>query len=93
TELEDVGLDVDDTNHIVQNEKVLTENIRSGDFAKLFGKVSSFKDDVESATNRLTLDPMAYINKLIVTYPNTANKSNTPYTQSLYSGLMYNNYA
>lgn len=93
TELEDAGLNVDDANHIVKNKNVLTENIRSGDFAKLFSKASSFKDDVEGATNRLTLDPMAYVNKLIVTYPNTANKSNTPYTQSLYSGLMYNNYA
>ncbi len=92
-ELKDAGLTIDDARYMVKDEALLTEKVKSGDFAKLFTDFSSFRDDVENATNRLTLDPMAYINKLIVTYPNTSNKSNTPYTQSLYSGLMYNNYA
>ena len=43
--------------------------------------------------NRLTLDPLAYIDRLIVTYPNAKEKQTATYTQSVYSGLMYNNYA
>lgn len=92
-ELEAAGLAIDDNYHLVKNETLLADSVQSGEFSQLFNDISSFKDDVSSATNRLTLDPVAYINKLIVTYPNTSNKASTPYTQSLYSGLIYNNYA
>ncbi len=92
-ELEASGLFVDDSNRIVKDEALLVQSVTSGEFAALFNDISSFKDDIEDAAKRLTLDPMAYINKLMVTYPNTRNKFGASYTQSLYSGLMYNNYA
>lgn len=92
-ELKSAGLLIDESNHIIKNEPLLAQSVSSGDFAELFNDISSFKDDINGATKRLTLDPMAYINKLLVTYPNTRNKLGASYTQSLYSGLMYNNYA
>lgn len=92
-ELEASGLFIDDNNRIVKDEALLVQSVTSGEFAELFNDISSFKDDIEYATQRLTLDPMAYINKLMVTYPDTRNKFGASYTQSLYSGLMYNNYA
>lgn len=92
-ELEAAGLLIDESNHITKNESLLVNSVSSGSFADLFNDISSFKDDINGATKRLTLDPMAYINKLLVTYPNTRNKFGASYTQSLYSGLMYNNYA
>ncbi len=92
-ELETAGLSVGEDNRIVKDETLLVQSVQNGEFASLFGEISSFRDDVEMATTRLTLDPMAYVNKLMVTYPNTQNKVNSAYTQSMYSGLMYNNYA
>lgn len=93
SELEAAGLVLDENNRLVKNDELLTSSIQSGDFRELFSDMSTFKQDVTKATDRLTLDPMAYINKLIVTYPNRQDKFSTPYNQSLYSGLMYNNYA
>lgn len=66
--------------------------INTSKIAKLFSEDSSLLKDVAKVTKRLTLDPMAYIGKLTVTYPNTNNKLGDTYTQSLYSGLIYNNY-
>ena len=75
--------DTDETN-LFKEEKL----------AELFRDNSEFRKDINTATDRLTLDPIAYINKLIVTYPNKDDKTaGATYTQSLYSGLMYNNYA
>lgn len=91
--LREIGLDVDEDNHLIKNMDSISENFRNGNFSSLFSDVSAFKETIDSTTRRLTLDPMAYVNKLIVTYPNTSKTTNTPYTQSLYSGLMYNNYA
>lgn len=93
TELEMAGITVDESNKLVKNKELVSESLLNGNFAQLFTDISSFKEDVNHATERLTLDPMSYINRLIVSYPNTQNKLGTAYTQSVYSGLIYNNYA
>ena len=92
-ELELAGLYIDDEGHITKNEDIFASSLANGKLAGLFSDESTFRSDIFHATNRLTVDPMAYINKLIVTYPNSQNKLNTAYTQSVYSGLIYNNYA
>lgn len=92
-EFESVGLLIDEELHMTLNEDIIKHNIINGKITELFGNNTSLKDDITSATSRLTLDPVAYVNKLIVTYPNAKNSTNPTYTQSLYSGLMYNNYA
>ena len=94
-ELGDAGLTIDASNHIIKDIDILNDSVKNGNFTRLFNGISSFKDDIAKTTARLTLDPMAYINKLIVTYPNIKDKASlgTPYTKSLYSGLIYNNYA
>ena len=94
-ELGDAGLTIDASNHIIKDIDILNDSVKNGNFTRLFNGISSFKDDIAKTTARLTLDPMAYINKLIVTYPNIKDKARlgTPYTKSLYSGLIYNNYA
>lgn len=92
-ELEQAGLLINENNKMEKDTARIEEGIRTGSFAKLFTDLSTFKDDVASVSNRLTIDPVAYVNKVVVTYPNPAQKMNTPYTQSLYSGMMYNNYA
>ena len=92
-ELEAAGLSIGEDNKIAKDEALLVQSVQSGKFSELFQDISSFKDDISSATERLTIDPIAYINKLIVTYPNTKQKLGAVYNKSLYSGLMYNNYA
>jgi flagellar hook-associated protein 2 len=92
-ELSSLGLSIDDDGKLQKDSELLTHNLENGSFDKLFSDISDFKSDMVKATDRLTIDPVAYVNKLIVTYPNKRNKFDTPYTQSLYSGLIYNNYA
>ncbi|MBQ9234581.1 MAG: flagellar filament capping protein FliD [Lachnospiraceae bacterium] len=92
-ELESAGLTISEDNHIVKEESLLIQSVKNGEFAELFNDISSFKDDISLATDRLTLDPMAYINRLIVTYPDTRHNQGTSYNQSVYSGMIYNNYA
>ena len=92
--LEKAGIHVDDTGRLHMPDSEETNLFKEEKLAELFRDNSEFRKDINTATNRLTLDPIAYINKLIVTYPNKEDKAaGATYTQSLYSGLMYNNYA
>lgn len=88
-----VGLSIDDKGLILTEEPLFSESIENGSFSSLFCDSSTIKKDITLVTRRLSLDPMAYINKTMVSYPDTTNKSGTTYTQSNYSGLMFNNYA
>lgn len=88
-----VGLALDDKGHIIKDEPLFSESIENGSFSLLFSDAYTFKKDIATVTKRLSLDPMAYINKTMVLYPNTVNKTGTTYTQSNYSGMMFNNYA
>lgn len=93
TQLEDAGLEFNGENKIVKDDELILQGVQSGKFSELFEDLSTFREDLSSTTNRLAIDPVAYINKLIVTYPNTKQKYPTVYNKSLYSGLIYNNYA
>lgn len=91
-ELEQAGFLINEDNSLKKDDSLLHTNISNGSFTNLFNSMSSLYKDIEAASNRLTLDPLAYVNKLMVTYPNSRNKLSTTYTKSLYSGLMFNNY-
>ena len=92
--LEKAGIHVDETGRLHMPDIDETNLFKEEKLAELFRDNSEFRKDINTATDRLTLDPIAYINKLIVTYPNKEDKTaGATYTQSLYSGLMYNNYA
>ncbi len=91
--MEHIGINMSEDGKLSLDTDKLMVSMANGEFTDFFGEGSTVASDIENATNRLVLDPIAYINKTIVTYPNATNKLNTTYTQSLYSGLMYNNYA
>ncbi|MDO5126762.1 MAG: hypothetical protein Q4D54_03315 [Eubacteriales bacterium] len=92
-QLEAVGITSDENGHLVTDEASFATGIKDGQFAALFADTGSFKKDIASVSKRLSLDPIAYINKIMVSYPNAKNKYGISYTQSAYSGMMYNNYA
>ncbi len=91
--LESIGIITNPDGTLSINEEALTTSFKNGDFTSIFSDETSIQQDIMNSTNRFVLDPIAYINKTIVTYPNVNNKLGNAYTQSLYSGLMYNNYA
>ena len=93
TSMEQIGIKTLDDGKLAIDKDTVTTSLLNGDFTSFFKDTEAIATDIENATNRLVLDPIAYVDKTIVSYPNAANKFNNTYTQSLYSGLMYNNYA
>lgn len=91
--LEASGLAVNEKGNIETEKALLTQSTKNGQFQELFNDISDFKADIIKTTNQLNLDPLAYIDKVIVTYPNTAKSLPNPYSPSMYSGLLFNSYA
>lgn len=83
------GLEIDENGYLRRNEKTDSEQIRF-----LFDEeLSSFRKDIKRTTEKMTLNPLNYIDKVIVTYPNTSGTYPNPYHPSKYSGLLFNDYA
>ncbi|MDE6432705.1 MAG: hypothetical protein K2L07_00575 [Lachnospiraceae bacterium] len=88
-ELSDAGLTVDENGYLSK-----TENIDSSKIRILFDEdSSSFRRDIKRTAGRMTLNPLEYIDKTIITYPNTTGTYPNPYHPSKYSGLLFNDYA
>lgn len=87
--LEQAGLSADENGYLSHTKEVDSAQIKS-----LFNEeLSSFRKDIKRITEKMTLNPLNYIDKVVVTYPNTTNNYPNPYHPSKYSGLLFNDYA
>lgn len=64
-----------------------------GDNAKnAFSSVMDFTHSLVRKSNQIALDPMNYVNNIVVAYKNPGKNFATPYITSAYSGMMFNSY-
>ena len=54
--------------------------------------LNEFKNLLNAKANNASLDPMKYVDKIIVTYKNPGKNLVTPYITSIYSGMMMDRY-
>ena len=92
-ELNTCGLIVSKDGTLTINEKEIHTAAGNGSLESLFSEKSSFSSTLVKKLSDIALNPMEYLNKTVVTYPNiTAKKTLNPYVSSIYCGLLYNNY-
>lgn len=90
--LDSVGLIVNDDGRLTSDSQAITKSIKDGSFQSAFNEASGFKKAISKVTERITLDPISYVDKVIVSYPNLNKGFPSPYVPSRYSGLLYNQY-
>lgn len=91
-ELTHLGLSLGENDILKSNDEYVSNSIRSNSFQELFNDDSTFKSEILRITDKLTLDPLGYIDKTIVSYPNSTKNFPNPYVPSRYTGLLYNRY-
>ena len=92
-DLEAVGLVTQSDGSIKVDKNLLSEAL-TDDNAKdeLFSALSKFKDSLSSKAKSVSLNPMKYVNKVVVAYKNPGHNFATPYISSVYSGMMLDRY-
>lgn len=87
--LAQAGIHTDEDGYLNRSEDADPLQIK-----KLFDQdLSGFRTDIHRVTEKMILNPLDYIDKVVVTYPNTTNNYPNPYLPSKYSGLLFNDYA
>lgn len=92
TDFHSMGLDVSDNGFIDVDRNALTDFITTGNTSHSFLALNNFKDMLKEKASQASLDPMAYVNKIIIAYKNPGHNFAAPYVSSIYSGMMLDRY-
>lgn len=90
--LEDIGLMVGDDGSISIDNDTLRETVSANNYEDNLSVLNDFKNLLNAKANNASLDPMRYVDKVLVTYKNPGKNFATPYITSIYSGMMMDAY-
>lgn len=90
--LQEIGLMVDKIGAITIDRNILSEAVSPGRAEKTFSTLTRFRDAIGGKAEHASIDPMNYVNKVIVAYKNPGHNFATPYISSIYSGMMLDHY-
>lgn len=90
--LDSAGFRVEDDGHIRVEESLLMQAAREGTLGESLETLNTFKKAVVAKADDISIDPMKYVNKKLISYPNPRRSFNNPYISSVYSGMMFNGY-
>ena len=91
-ELTSVGLNLNLDGTLEVDDATLRQSAMSNDAGEAFSPLKSFTNAVLRKSNQVSLNPMNYVNNVIVAYKNPGKNFATPYITSAYSGMMFNSY-
>lgn len=87
-ELEAIGLHKDENGLFTIDKSALTAVLESENPSEQLSVLNDFKRLLDSKASVAVLNPMDYVNKIIVTYKNPGKNFPAPYASSIYSGMM-----
>lgn len=85
-----LNLNLDGTLEI--DEDAVAQTATGSDTKKAFSSIMDFTRSLVRKSNQISLNPMNYVNNVIVAYKNPGKNFATPYITSAYSGMMFNSY-
>lgn len=91
-ELESVGLTLKEDGLLEFDEAIILQSSKEGSLNETLDNLASFKNGLEKKLNDITINPMKYVNKIMISYPHPSKAFANPYLTSIYSGMMYNGY-
>ena len=90
--LTSAGLNLNLDGTLEADNEVIQKTAMNGDAKKAFSSIMDFTHSLVRKSNQISLDPMNYVNNIVVAYKNPGKNFATPYITSAYSGMMFNSY-
>lgn len=90
--LESAGFKVENDGHINVEDSILIQSAGEGNLSESLEKLNAFKKAVVAKADDISIDPMKYVNKKLISYPHPLRNFTNPYVSSVYSGMMFNGY-
>ncbi len=87
-EWEPAGITLDENGYINIEETQLKEMVNSPDADELFESLNRFKNLLYRRSNQISINPLEYVNKVVVAYKNPGKNFSAPYATSIYAGMI-----
>lgn len=88
-----IGLNMEEDGTLAVDKEVLQETAKqSEDINETFGYLKNFSNMLLRKSNQVSLNPMDYVEKVIVAYKNPGHNFINPYVTSDYTGMMFDGY-
>lgn len=85
-----VGVEENEDGTLKINREKLGESVTGDGKETAFKTLNSFRNAVSMEAEKISMNPMKYVDKLVVEYKNPGRTFAAPYAASLYAGLMIN---
>lgn len=91
--LETIGLNLEEDGTLAVDNDTLRETAtQASDINEAFGSLKSFSNMLLRKSDQVSLNPMDYVEKVMVAYKNPGHNYITPYVTSSYTGMMFDGY-
>lgn len=87
-----IGLVVADNGTITLDKEILEDAIQPERTEETFKRLNAFKNAIGAKADAVAINPMNYVNKVVVNYKNPGRTFTAPYFSSVYSGMMLDKY-
>ncbi len=91
-DLESIGLMADENGTVHIDKEILSKAVDPERAQDTFDTLSRFRDAIGKKAENISINPMNYVNKVVVAYKNPGHNFATPYISSIYSGMMLDHY-
>lgn len=91
--MESMGVNLKEDGTLAIDNDMLHQTVaHSDDIYETFGYLKNFSSMLLRKSNQVSLNPMEYVEKVIVAYKNPGHNFAAPYITSAYSGMMFDGY-
>lgn len=90
--LENIGITINDNGKMTFDEALFIQTANEDDLDKSLASLNSFRQAIVSRADDISINPMKYVDKVMISYPNPVHSFANPYMTSIYTGMMFNGY-
>lgn len=90
--LENIGITINENGKMTFDEALFIQTANEDDLDKSLASLNSFKQAIVSRADDISINPMKYVDKVMISYPNPVHSFANPYMTSIYTGMMFNGY-
>ena len=91
-DLESIGLNITEEGYLNFDESRILQSAGEGTISESLNHLREFKNGLAAKADDISINPMKYVKKVMISYPNPKKSFANPYVTSIYSGMMYNGY-
>lgn len=90
--LDSSGVTVQEDGSLKPDEALIIQSAKDGTLEANTEQITAFRNALLRQMEHISIDPMNYINKTMISYPNPVRPFSNPYQTSIYSGMIFSGY-